>query len=468
MAQQTKTTHRPVGRVRDLRGQVVTIVCDGQYRPPLKELLYAENDKNVRLEAYAYENDRILRCLLLSSLTSLSRGDRILSTGQEITVPIGKDILGRAMDLFGSPEDGKGDIPAKSWRSIHNKAKPVSFTKLEKRELVETGIKAIDFFTPMQKGGKILLVGGAGVGKTVLMTEILRGMISSHKGVSIFAGIGERTREGFELWNWLQENGLLEKVVMVLGNIHKNAAVRFRSAWSASALAEYFRDEEKEDVLFFVDNVFRFLQAGSELSILAGEIPSEFGYQSTLQSEIASFESRLKSTSTNTVTSVQTMYLPADELSDPSIAVTVPHVDSIVILNRAVAQQGRLPAVDYTRSRSMLLNESIIGKEHYRTVTETTDILHQHERLQRIVAIVGPDELSTENRITFERAQKILNYLTQPFFTAKVQTGREGVFVSRKETVSDIRKILDGKVADIPSSSFLYIGSLDSLKENQS
>jgi F-type H+/Na+-transporting ATPase subunit beta len=464
MARQTNTTHRPVGRIRDLRGQVVTIVCDSQYRPPLKELLYIEKNSNVRLEAYSYENDRVLRCLLLATNTTISRGDRVLSTGQEITVPIGKEVLGRAMDLFGNPEDGKGPILAKSWRSIHNKNSSVSFEALPERELLETGIKAIDFFTPMQRGGKILLVGGAGVGKTVLMSEILRGMISNHKGVSIFAGIGERTREGHELWKWLEENNLFDQVTMILGNIHKNAAIRFRTAWSATALAEYFRDEEKKDVLFFVDNVYRFLQAGSELSILAGEIPSEFGYQPTLQSEIASFESRLKSSSTNSVTSVQTMYLPADELSDPSIAVTVPHVDSLVILNRTIAQQGRLPAVDYTRSRSTLLDESIVGKEHYRTVTEATDILHQHERLQRIVAIVGQDELSTENRVSFERAQKILNYLTQPFYTAKVQTGREGMFVPRSQTISDIRQILDGKLDTTPASTLLYIGSLESMK----
>lgn len=465
MAQQKNTTHRPVGRIRDLRGQVVTIVCDSQYRPPLRELLYAEKNTEIRLEAYAYENDRVLRCLLLASSTSLSRGDRILSTGQEITVPIGSGVLGRAMDLFGNPEDGKGEIESKSWRSIHSKDDTNTFEGLGERVIVETGIKAIDFFTPMQRGGKILLVGGAGVGKTVLMSEILRGMISGHKGVSIFAGIGERTREGHELWKWLEKNGLLDNVTMMLGNIHKNAAIRFRTAWSASALAEYFRDEEKQDVLFFVDNVFRFLQAGSELSILAGEIPSEFGYQSTLQSEIASFESRLKSTPKNSVTSVQTMYLPADELSDPSIAVTVPHVDSIVILSRSIAQQGRLPAVDYTRSRSTLLDENIVGKEHYRTVTEATDILHQHERLQRIVAIVGQDELSEENRITFERAQKILNYLTQPFYTAEVQTGRQGEFVSRMKTVSDIRQILEGKMDNVPASALLYIGSLDGLKK---
>ena len=464
MAQQTNTTYRSVGRIRDLRGQVVTVVCDTQYRPPLRELLYAENNPLVKLEAYAYENDRVLRCLLLASNTELTKGDKILSSCKEITIPVGKGVLGRAFDLFGNPEDGKGNLDVKSWRSIHSKTAKASFKVKEEYDLIETGIKAIDFFTPLQRGGKILLVGGAGVGKTVLMSEMLRGMITNHDGVSIFAGIGERTREGHELWKWLSENNLLEKVSMILGNIHKNAAVRFRTAWSATALAEYFRDEERKDVLFFVDNVFRFLQAGSELSVLAGEIPSEFGYQSTLQSEIASFESRLKSTDKNSITSVQTMYLPSDELSDPSIAVTVPHVESVVILDRTIAQQGRLPAVDYMRSRSILLDEAIVGREHYRTVTEATEVLHQYERLQRIVAIVGQDELSEKNRIMFDRGQKIINYLTQPFYTAEVQTGREGAFVSRKDTIKDVRSILDGKIDAIPTASLLYIGNLNSLK----
>ena len=464
MAQQKQTTYRPVGRVRDLQGQVLTIVCDGQYRPPLRELLFAEKDQSIRLEAYAYENDRVLRCLLLSSYTLLSRGDRILSTGQEITVPVGSGVLGRAMDLFGNPEDGRGPIQARSWRSIHSKGTLPSFDQRTNRALIETGIKAIDFFTPMQEGGKLLLVGGAGVGKTVLMTEMIRGLLNAHKGVSIFAGIGERTREGHELWSWLEDQGLLERVTLMLGNIHRNAAIRFRTAWSATALAEYFRDEEQQDVLFFVDNVYRFLQAGSELSTLASEIPSEFGYQPTLQSEIASFESRLRSTTKNSVTSVQTMYLPADELSDPSIAVTIPHVDSVVILDRNIAQQGRLPAVDHTRSRSALLNERYIGKEHYKAVTEAVDILHQHERLTRIVAIVGEDELSEENRRIYDRGQKVLNYLTQPFFTAEKQTGRQGQFVPRATTIRDIRQILDGKYDSVPASALLYIGTLESLR----
>lgn len=461
MEHQERTIYRPVGRVRDLRGQVATIMCDGEYRPPLRELLFAEHDPTIRLEVYAYENDRVVRCLLLAKVTALTRGDRILSTGREISIPVGSGVLGRAMDLFGNPEDGKGPVAAHAWRSIHGTTARDLQDQMINRELIETGIKALDFFAPVQRGGKILLVGGAGVGKTVLMSEILQGLISVHGGVSIFAGIGERSREGYELWHWLEEKKLLAHVALVLGNIHKNAAVRFRTAWSASTLAEYFRDEEKQNVLFFVDNVYRFLQAGSELSTLANEIPSEFGYQSTLLSEIAQFESRLKSTTSNTVTSVQTMYLPADEISDPSIAATIPHVDSTVILSRSAAQQGRLPAVDYMKTRSALLDPEIVGKEHYHVVTQATELLAQYERLARIVAIVGQDELSPENRTIFERGQKVLNYLTQPFFAAEVQTGRKGVRVPREKTVMDIRHIVDGTHDLKPAQAFLYIGGLE-------
>lgn len=457
---ETLATERPVGRIRDLVGQVATVVCDGQYRPPLRELLYTERDAGVRLEAYAYENDRVLRCLLLSSYTALVRGDRVFSTGQEITVPAGDAVLGRVIDLFGAPEDGRGALETTLWRSIHRHEARHSYSVRVSHDLVETGIKAIDFFTPIERGGKILLVGGAGVGKTVLMNEMLQGLISHHAGVSIFAGIGERTREGHELWSWLQKNNLMQRAILVLGNIHKNAAVRFRTAAAASALAEYYRDEKQQDVLFFLDNVYRFLQAGSELSTLATEIPSEFGYQPTLQSEIAQFESRLASTEHASVTSVQTLYLPADDVSDPSIAATIPHVDSVVILSRTIAQQGRLPAIDYTRSRSTLLNPESIGDEHYKTVTEASDLLHRREALERIVAIVGRDELSPENRVIFDRGQKILNYLTQPFFTAEVQTGRPGVFVPRKQTIADIRSILSGDMDKTPAAALLFRGAL--------
>jgi F-type H+/Na+-transporting ATPase subunit beta len=468
MAHGEITTNRPVGRIRDVEGQIIAVVCDGQYRPPLRELLYLEENPSVRFEVYSYENDRVFRALLLSSVTSVFRGNRVLSSGQEITVPVGEEVLGRAMDLFGNPEDGRGPVQSRSWRSIHNNTTHTSpFDQMVTRELVETGIKAIDFFAPMLRGGKILLVGGAGVGKTVLMSEILQGLISGHSGVSIFAGIGERTREGHELWKWLDDRKLLEKVVMVLGNIHKNAAVRFRTAAAAARLAEYFRDESEKDVLFFMDNVFRFLQAGSELSTLASEIPSEFGYQPTLQSDIAQFEARLKSTGAHSVTSVQTMYVPADELSDPSIVAATPYVDSVVILNRSIAQEGRLPAVDVMRTRSGLISPTIIGEEHYSTVTETSDILHQYERLKRIVSIVGEDELSAENKIIYDRGQKILNYLTQPFFTAEVQTGRKGVFVKKEETVKDVRSILNGELDAVPNADLLYIGTLNDIRKKQ-
>ena len=466
MANTENNSHRPVGRIRDLRGQVVTVVCDSQYRPPLRELLHLESDEKVRLEAYAYENDRVLKCLLLSDYAEVMRGERVLSTGQEITIPVGAETMGRAIDLFGEPEDGKGAVQARTWRSIHSRDHDVSLFKKGNEELIETGIKAIDLFAPMRRGGKLLLVGGAGVGKTVLMSEVLQGMISGHDGVSVFAGIGERTREGYELWKWLEQKELLKRVVMVLGNIHKNAAVRFRTAWAAAALAEYYRDEEKQNVLVFVDNVYRFLQAGSELSILAGEIPSEFGYQPTMQTEIAQFQGRLRSTESASVTSVQTMYLPADEISDPSIAATIPHIDSVVILNRDIAQQGRLPAIDINRSRSSVLNKDVVGIEHYQVVTQAMELLQQYERLSRIVSIVGKDELSNENRVIFDRGQKILNYLTQPFFSAEVQTGRKGAFVHRNDAVADMRQIIAGKYDKIPANMLLYQGDLKSLDKS--
>ncbi len=458
-----KSTYRSVGRVQALHGQIVTVLCEGAYRPPLRELLLVSEEAEARLEAYAYEGDRLLRCLLLSEPQMLARGMHVLSTGQEITVPVGPGLLGRVVDLYGAPQDGRGAVDAVSWRSIHDQSH-IHFDQSTQRELIETGIKAIDFFTPMQNGGRLALVGGAGVGKTVLLTEILRNLITHHSGVSIFAGIGERTREGHELWSWLESTGLLPRIALVLGSIHKNAAVRFRTAWAASALTQYYRDEEQQDVLFFVDNVFRFLQAGSELSTLAGEIPSEYGSQPTLQSEISEFEGRLKSTDTASVTSVQTVYLPADELSHPAISATVPHMDSVVILSRAIAAAGRLPAVDPFRSRSGLLDEAIVGTQHYRTVTEAMDVLVQHQRLARIVSIVGSDELSAENKVLYERGEKILSYMTQPFFSAEAHTGRKGIFVPRSEVVRDVRTILDGGADLLPAEAMRYVGTLESIR----
>lgn len=450
-----------VGRVRSARGQIVTVSCESSYRPQLKELLVAKDDSNIYMEAYEYENERELSCLLLSATTGITRNTEIVSTSTQLSVPVGRDVLGRVLNLYGETEDDAGSLhPDDHWNIYENRLpQNIGDSKAKERELSETGIKTIDFFTPVLKGGKIGLVGGAGVGKTVLMTEILHNISVRYKGVSIFAGIGERIREGHELWRSLEERELLERTVLMLGHINENAAVRFRTAWAAATLAEYFRDEKHWDVLFFVDNVFRFLQAGSELSTLLGEIPSEFGYQPTLQSEIAEFENRLSSNENASVTSVQTVYVPADELSNPSVASTLPHLDAVVILSRDIAQQGRHPSLDPFQSRSSVLDPAIIGKEHYDAVTEAIEVLNQYERLSRIVTIVGEEELSAENQTMYHRAQKLLHYMTQPFFTTEIQTGRKGVYVSREDTVRDVRAILDGTFDLVPSEKFLHIGN---------
>ncbi len=462
MATAEQLTRRVVGRVREVRGQIVSVLCENSYRPPIRELLQSESDTSVRFEAYAYENDRSLTCLLFSENSRVGRGDIVISTGQEIMVPVGQSVLGRAIDLFGSAEDGQGPVESTTWKSIHSSEIVSLAESYTSPDVLETGIKVIDFFTPIPKGGKLLLVGGAGVGKTVLLSELIQGMLKDVNTVGIFAGIGERSREGHELWRWLHESGTLQKVVLMMGAIHRNAAVRFRTADAATALVEYFRDEEQKNVLFFVDNVYRFLQAGSELSTIAGEMPSEFGYQPMLQSDIARFEDKLKSNQTEYVTSIQTMYVPADEMADPTISATIPYVDAMLVLSRAVAQQGRYPAIDFMRSRSQMINKNSIGAKHYDTVTRTFEVLSEHERLSRIVSIVGKDELSEEKRIKFDRGQKILNYFTQPFFATEIQTGRKGQSVPRIQTIQDVSDILDGKYDHVAAEQIMFRGQIDS------
>ncbi len=452
-----------IGRVRSVRGQIVGILCDGSYRPKPHELLHARDDASVCLEVFKYVTDRDIECLLLSSQKNIARGMVVVGTGAEISVPVGVHTLGRSIDLYGEPVDGKGPVEGDR-RSIHATNASTHTTVPMVTEALETGIKAIDFFVPMRKGGSIVLVGGAGVGKTLLMYEIVRNLISSHEGYAVFAGIGERTREGHELLRWLTETKVLDRLVMVLGNINKNAAVRFRTASSAAALIEHFRDVEQKNVLFFVDNIFRFLQAGSELSTLLGEIPSELGYQPTLQSEIAQFESRIASTAQGYVTSVQTLYLPADELNNPSVASALPHMDSIVILSRDIAQQNRLPAIDLVRSRSSLTDEAVIGVSHYRALVRAMELLGEYEKLARIASIMGKDELSSVNQIIFDRGQKLINYMTQPFLSAEAQTGKRGVFVKMEETVRDVQSIIDGAMDTHSPEQLLNIGSLDLLR----
>jgi len=448
-----------VGSIRSVRGQIVVVNCEGEYKPHLHELLTSVENPTVRLEAHSYASPTRLNCLLLSSREDLYRNLKIVATSEHLTVPVGKEVLGRVIDLYGNVLDRGTELSRKEIRSIYGSGpQTVMELRSEERVIAETGIKAIDFFTPLLRGGKLALVGGAGVGKTVLMTELIHNLNQAHPGATIFAGIGERIREGHELLESLATTKVLDQTALILGHINENAAVRFKVASAAASIAEYFRDIEKREVLFFVDNVFRFIQAGSELSTLLEETPSEFGYQPTLQTEIAHFENRLVSTREAAITSVQTVYVPADQLTNPAVAATLPYFDAIVVLSRDSAQQGLFPAIDLVRSKSTVIDRAVVGEEHYKALTGAVGLLNHHARLSRIVAILGEEELTSEDRALYHRSLRLRNYMTQNFHTIEDQTGQPGISVSRAQTVKDIQGILDGRYDIVPADKFKYIG----------
>ena len=448
-------------KIIEVRGQIATVRWGEEKKlPQVLEILTSPENPEVKLETHSFAQNQKIYSLSLSPTELLRRGMPIVATGGPLTIPAGQKILGRIVGLFGQPLDGKGEIKAPSETPIYGAAPSFGLLKASE-EMVETGIKAIDFFTPLLKGGKVGLVGGAGVGKTILMNELLRNITKKQRGVSVFAGIGERVREGHELWLELEKAQLLEKTVLLVGQMNENAAVRFRIAAAAAAISEYFRDREKSDVLLFVDNTFRFAQAGCEVASLLEEIPSELGYQATLESEMADFQNRLVTTENGAITSIQTIYVPADELSDPAVTAAMSYVDSVVILSRKVAQRGHYPPVDPLQSSSTILKKEIVGAEHFETATQAIEVLNRFERLARVAAIIGEAELSPHDRLIYQRAKQLLNYLTQPFFVTEKQSSRLGVFVPKEKTVRDIKQILKGEFDEVPNERFLYIGSLD-------
>jgi len=434
-------------------------------KPSRHELLTLADDNTVKLEVYGSSAQDTVYCLSFTDPTKLYRGAKVVRLYGGLQVPVGPELLGRVIDVFGNPRDGKGEIGATKTKSIYGSG-PNLQSMVVSREILETGIKVIDFFTPFLKGGKIGIFGGAGVGKTIILTELMHNISIFHKGVNIFAGIGERIREAQEMVENLEENNVLANVALVIGQMNERPGVRFRTGYAAASLAEYFRDEEDRDVLFFVDNAYRFIQAGNELSTLLNSIPSEDGYQPTLTSDIGVFQERLVSSGHGSITSVEAIYVPADDFTDSGVQSLIPYFDSQVILSRDVAEDGRRPAVDILASSSGLMNPGIIGKGHYSAYLEAIKIISKYNFLDKIVSIAGEQELSADDRLIYRRSKLLLNYMTQSAFMASNQTGNAGSYVKRASTVGDVVDILGGKLDEWDPARLLYSASLAETSRN--
>ncbi|MBI2600940.1 F0F1 ATP synthase subunit beta [Candidatus Daviesbacteria bacterium] len=447
------------GFVRSVNGQIAQVEITDENYPTLAEVLINPDDPNVVLEVFSQQQN-IVYCQILTQPDRLFRGMKLVGTGSDIKVPVGSKVLGRVIDLFGRPQDGFAQLHDSPHSSIYLKPPPINVVKKD-YQILETGIKAIDFLTPMMRGGKIGFVGGAGVGKTILLTELLHNITMRYKNsTSVFAGVGERIREGQELYQRLAESKVLNNTAIILGQMNENAAIRFRVALAAATIAEYFRDIEKKDVLLFIDNMYRFVQAGNEVAVLLGTLPSEQGYQATLQTEISTIEDRLITTDNGAITSIQNIYVPADEIADAGVTTVMSFLDTAIVLSRQAAQKGFYPPIDFNQSSSSALSKAFLGEKHFKALTEFQQLLSNYNKLSHIVAIVGEAELSPENRILYSRTQKIINYLTQPFFVTEGQTGKAGVFVPKETTIDDILIILSGSLDEIPTEKFMFIGSL--------
>lgn len=454
-----------IGKVIQITGPVIDVKFENGRLPALLNAIRIEhNGKVIVAEAEQHISGNTVRCIAMSSTDGLVRGAEAEDTGTGIEVPVGNETLGRIFNVLGEPVDSMSAPQTKEKWCIHRN--PPSYTEQEAvREPLETGIKVVDLIAPYVKGGKIGLFGGAGVGKTVLIMELISNIAKEHGGISVFSGVGERTREGNDLYNEMKESGVLDKTALVYGQMNEPPGARMRVALSALTMAEYFRDKQKRDVLLFIDNIFRFTQAGSEVSALIGRIPSAVGYQPTLAAEMGALQERITSTKNGSVTSIQAVYVPADDLTDPAPAATFAHLDATTVLSRQISSLGIYPAVDPLESTSRILSPEIVGEEHYRTAADVKKILQRYTELQDIIAIMGMDELSDEDKKTVNRARKIQRFLSQPFSVAEQFTGMEGRYVTIKETIRGFREIIDGKCDDIPESCFLFCGGIDEVFE---
>lgn len=450
------------GIIVEISGPVVDCEFTGGPIPKIKTALKVKTDLSVKtLEVAEHMGGGIVRCLVLSDSLGLARGMEVENTGESITVPVGENTLGRMFNVLGDTIDGGSSLPEDTPKlPIHRK--PPRFEEQQpSAEILETGIKVIDLLEPYAKGGKIGLFGGAGVGKTVLIQELIHNVAMEHGGYSVFAGVGERNREGNDLWTEMNESGVSNKTALVFGQMNESPGVRMRVALTGLTMAEYFRDKQKKDVLLFIDNIFRFVQAGSEVSTLLGRMPSAVGYQPTLAAEMGELQERITSTKRGSVTSVQAVYVPADDLTDPAPATTFTHLDATTVLSRKIAEQGIYPAVDPLQSTSRILSAKVLGEEHYNVARRVQEILQKYNELQDIIAILGMEELSDSDKKTVIRARKIQRFLSQPMFVAEKFTGAPGAYVPLKETVRGFRKIVDGDMDDYPEEAFFGVGTID-------
>ena len=449
------------GKIIQVMGPVVDVAFEDENLPAIRDALEVNNgDKKCVMEVAQHIGNDTVRCIMLASSEGLCRDMEVTATGSGIKTPVGEKTLGRLFNVLGEAIDGKEQPDAKEKWEIHRE--PPTFEEQNPaEEILETGIKVIDLLAPYAKGGKIGLFGGAGVGKTVLIQELIRNIATEHGGYSVFTGVGERTREGNDLYHEMMESGVIEKTTMVFGQMNEPPGARMRVGLAGLTMAEYFRDKGGKDVLLFIDNIYRFTQAGSEVSALLGRMPSAVGYQPTLQTEMGALQERITSTKNGSITSVQAVYVPADDLTDPAPATTFAHLDATTVLSRSIVELGIYPAVDPLESTSRILDPRIVGEEHYKVARSVQEILQKYKELQDIIAILGMDELSEDDKLVVSRARKVQRFLSQPFFVAGQFTGLEGRYVPVSETIQGFKEIIEGKYDDIPESYFLNCGGID-------